>query len=389
MTRNLIRRKFKTLAYLGIALLAALSLLGLGVLLMNMGNRGAYMSQTWTPPPPPHHHTPPITYTLEGSILDAGVVARVRLLGVEEEIRSPGANEAYGAYMEFKFEVLEYLKGGYGLNPIWGYAYLEQAEGDTEDEARWKSKYFWQHRNSQWDDREAIVLMADIDIQNRKDHFGLGWFSPYSGESYRQIGEKKWLPAASASELSDASNERTFLLDYPRSGIAGDLSDGVDLVSLAELRQLAALPYAKLHRRARGLREDRYSTASPEDLPLATGIHRLSATSVLDRVNRSWNPVVKLYWDRAAAADNVLGHRILRRKRSDADFTELADAPADSDPFYKDTQDIQPETNYIYRLRAYGENGDIADAHIAITTVAALEALDAPTPTPVAPDSRR
>ena len=146
--------------------------------------------------------------------------------------------------MEFKFEVLEYLKGGYGLSPIWGYAYLEQAEGDTEEEARWKSNYFWQHRNSQWDDREAIVLMADIDIQNRKDHFGLGWFSPYSVESYRQIGKKKWLPAASESEVSGASDERTFLLDYPMSGIAGDLSDGVDLVSLAELRQLAALSYA-------------------------------------------------------------------------------------------------------------------------------------------------
>ena len=233
--------------------------------------------------------------------------------------------------------------------------------------------------------------MADIDIQNRKDHFGLGWFSPYSGESYRQIGKKKWLPAASASDVSSASDEQTFLLDYPRSGIAGDLSDVVDLVSLAELRQLAALPYAKLHRRARDLREDRYSTTSPEDLPLATGIHRLSATSVLDRVKRSWDPVVKLRWDRIHAADNVLGHRILRRKQSDAEFIELADAPAAGDPFYKDTQDIQPETNYIYHLRAYGENGDIADARIAITTVAALEPLDAATttPTPTAPDSRR
>ena len=308
------------------------------------------------------------------------MVARVRLLGVEEEIRSPGANEPYGAYMEFKFEVLEYLKGGYGLSPIWGYVYLEQAEGNTEEEARWKSKYFWQRRNSQWDDREAIVLMQDIDKQNRKDHFGLGWFSPYGGESYRLIGKKKWLPAASASDVSSASDEQTFLLDYPRSGIAGDMSAGVDLVSLAELRQLAALPYAKLHRRARGLKQDRYATTSPEDLPLVTGIHRLSATSILDRVNRSWVPIVKLYWDRTDNADSVLGHRILRRKHSDTNFIELADAPTDGDPFYQDTHDIQPETNYIYHLRAYGENGDIADARITITTVAALEPLDAPPP---------
>lgn len=398
------RHKLKALAYAGIALFAALFFLGLGVLLMIIGNSGADMprpsataslwrsiasgapdmSQPWTPPPPPHHHHPPTLYTLEDALLETDVVARVRLLGVEEEIRSPGANEAYGAYMEFKFEVLEYLKGGYGISPIWGYVYLDQAEGATEEEARWKSKYFWQRRSSQWDDREAVVLMADIDKQNRKDHFGLGVFSPYRGESYRLIGRKKWLPAASTGGISGASDERTFLLDYPRSGIAGDSSDGVELVSLAELRQIAALPYAKLHRRVRAQKEDRHTAITPEGLLLATGMHRLSATSALDRAKRSWDPIVRLRWNRADNAPNVLGHRILRRKQSDSEFIELADTPVDATPFYEDTRDIQPETKYIYLLRAYGENGDLADARVTIATVAALEPLDAPTlaPTP-------
>ena len=119
-------------------------------------------------------------------------------------------------------------------------------------------------------------------------------------------------------------------------------------------------------------------------MPLATGIHRLSATSVLDRAKHSWVPIVELYWDRIHDADNVLGHRILRRKQSDSAFIELADMPVDGDTFYEDMQDIQPETNYIYHLRAYGENGDIANARIAITTVAALEPLDAATATPTA-----
>ena len=384
MHRNSLH-KLKALVYAGIALFAALFFLGLGVLLMIIGNRGADMSQPWMPPPlpPSHGHIPPLVpYSLEDSILEANVVARVRLLGVEEEIRSPSANEAYGAFMEFKFEVLEYLKGGYGLDPIWGYVYLDQAEGDTEEEARWKSKYFWERRNSQWDDREAIVLMSDNDIRNRKDHFGLGAFSPYSGESYRLIGRKKWLPAASASGISGASDERTFLLDYPRSGIAGDSSDGVELVSLAELRQIAALPYAKLHRRVRAQKEDRHTAITPEGLSLATGMHRLSATSVLDRAKRSWDPIVRLRWNRADNAANVLGHRILRRKQSDSEFTELADTPVNAAPFYEDTHDIQPETRYIYLLRAYGENGGLADARITITTVAALAPLPVPTPAP-------
>lgn len=379
------RHNLTALAYAGIALLAALIFLGPAAVWFSMGIRGTDMPQPWTPPPPPHRHTPPLVpYSLEDSILEASVVARVRLLGVEEEIRPASGGEAYGAYMKFKFEVLEYLKGGYGLNPIWGYVYLDQAEGDTEEEARWKSKYFWQRRSSQWDDREAIVLMQDNDIRNRKDHFGLGVFSPYRGESYRLIGRKKWLPAASAGGISGASAERTFLLDYPRSGISGDSSDGVELVSLAEFRQIAALPYAKLHRRVRGQKKDRHTAITPESLPLATGMHRLSATSVLDRAKRSWAPIVRLRWNRADNAPNVLGHRILRRKQSDSEFTELSDMLVDAAPFYKDTHDIRPETKYIYLLRAYGENGDLADARITITTVPALDPLPAPTATPTA-----
>ena len=369
---------FNTLVYAGIALLAVLIFLGMGAVWWT--SRGPDMSQPWTPPVHSVHGAviPPITYILEEALLDTDVVARVRLLGVEEEIRSPGENEAYGAYMEFKFEVLEYLKGGYGLNPIWGYVALEQAEGSTEEEARWKSKYFWARRNSQWDDKEAIVLMWDTDKQNRKDHFGLGRFSPYSGESYRLtgMGRKKWLPAASVSGVSGASNEQTFLLEYPRSGIAGASSNNGDLVSLSELRQLAALSNAELARRVRSLSWFGRITESTKDLPPATGIYHLAAITRLD--------TVELSWDRTDDAANVLGHRILRRKQSDSQFIELTDVRVDGETFYEDTRDIQPETKYIYRLRAYGKDGDIADARIAITTGPALEPLGAPTATPPA-----
>jgi len=34
------------------------------------------------------------------------------------------------------------------------------------------------------------------------------------------------------------------------------------------------------------------------------------------------------------------------------------------------------ETKYIYRLRAYNVEGDIADARVAITTVAEIELLE-------------
>lgn len=373
------RRKLNALAYAGIALLAALIFFWAAAVWLSMGIRDADMSQPWTPPPlpPSHGHIPPLVpYSLEDSILEASVVARVRLLSVEEEIR-PASGDEYGAYMKFKFEVLEYLKGGYGLNPIWGYVYLDQAEGAAEEEARWKSKYFWERRDSRWDDREAVVLKGDIDKQNRKDHFGLGRFSPYGGESYRAVceyGNKTWLPAASARDVSGASDEQAYLLEYPNYTRPCDTSDSGKLVSLAELRQFASLSDAKLARRAHSLDGFMYITESPQDLPPETGIYHLSAITRQDRVELSWN--------HSDSAPNVLGHRILRRKQSDSEFTELADMPVNAAPFYEDTHDIQPETQYIYHLRAYGENGDLADARITITTVAALEPLDAPTATP-------
>ena len=84
----------------------------------------------------------------------------------------------------------------------------------------------------------------------------------------------------------------------------------------------------------------------------------------------------------------MTGYRILRRAQADSSFIQLADVVADGiNTHYDDTLNIKPETKYIYRLRAYNADGDIADARVAITTVAELEPLHgpaAPTATPTA-----
>ena len=312
--------------------------------------------------------------------MNMDVIARVRLLGVEEVIKSPGENKAYGAYMSFKFEALEYLKGGYGHSPIWANVALEQAEGDTEEEARWKAKYYFERRNALDDDMDAIVFMWDNDLQRRQDHFGLGRFSPESSESYSLGAHGNWLPSMSAIEAAGASDEDEFFLEYTRSG-ASDASRGsinAATVSMAHLRRLASLSDAALEMRINSLSG---FMVVDESLPVETGIDHLSA-----RNRPNW---IELIWQTSFNAPDVAGHRILRRKQTDSEFIELADIPITEEGYYRDMRDIQPETKYIYRLRAYGASGDIADARIAITTVAALEPLGGAVATPTATHTPR
>ena len=311
-------------------------------------------------------------------MLKTDVIARVRLLGVEEVIRSPGENEAYGAYMQFKFEALEYLKGGYGRSPIWANVALEEAEGNTEEEARWKAKYYFERRNTRWDDRDAIVFMWDNDIQRRPNYFGLGRFDSERGESYSLGKHRKWLPSTSSSGVAGASDgEQEFLLEHPGRGASGasGASNSTATVSTAQLRQLVSLSDAALERRINSLSG---FMVVDESLSSETGLDHLSA-----RTKPNW---IELIWQASVNARDVTGHRILRRKQTDSEFIELANVPITEEGYYRDTQDIQPETKYIYRLRAYGASGDIADARIAITTVAALEPLSgaASTSTPTA-----
>ena len=308
------------------------------------------------------------------------VIARVRLLGVEEVIKSPGENEAYGAYMQFKFEVLEYLKGGYGRSPIWANVALEEAEGNTEEEARWKAKYYFERRNARWDDRDAIVFMWDNDIQRRPNYFGLGRFDSERGESYSLGKHRKWLPSASSIGVAGASDdEQNFFLEHRGRDASGALNSPAT-VSMTQLRQLASISDAALERRINSLSGFMVVDASP---PSETGLDHLSA-----RTKPNW---IELIWQASANAPDVTGHRLLRRKQTESEFIQLANIPTAQDGYYHDTRDIQPETKYIYRLRAYGASGDIADARIAITTLAALEPLSgaASTPTPSHPPRRR
>lgn len=319
-------------------------------------------------PAPPH--TPP----LEEMILDAGAVARVRF--VEAEARTwerERTSDPYVAYMALKFEVLEYLKGGAGLDTIWGGLGLEGVEGATEQEALDKARRYLTERDTRWDDREAIIIFQQSP-GNRDDLYSLGWVGGRSAEN----PWRRWLPAAAInSGASGTSGEPEFLWDDTRrsSGASGT-SEGT--VTLTELKGLTGLSDIALEKRIAGTYG--FPVIMVEDIPAETGIYLLSARSYPNRINLEWSAL-------GSDATGITGYRILRRKQSDAEFVQLADILADDvHPKYEDTRDIEPETKYIYRIRAYAAAGDVGDAEVSITSVAGLEPLRSPsvTPTPSA-----
>ena len=270
----------------------------------------------------------------------------------------------------FEFEIVEWLKGGDGSASVSGVAVI--SNGLSSQEADANAKRYWENRDKRWDNREAIVFMdnarENVPSTQRPDRYYLG-FQTWTGEaSYSLNSERSWLPLARNAQAAGASGELEFLLEDPAgrvAGAAGSAQSEAKTLTLTNLKVMLGLSARELQKRVDsqvGYLETR-STIPPE-----TGLDSFFAATRVDEG-------ISLIWDLSGSAPDVTGYRILRRKQIDSEFIELADIPITEEGYYQDMMDIQPETKYIYRLRAYGASGDIADARIAITTVAALEPL--------------
>ena len=335
------------------------------------------MSEPWEPPVSLTHGHVPDDRSPEDMTIMSGAIARARLLDVEEMALHPGLDgNAYSVRMVFKFRVIEWLKGGNGETIIKGGVGLD-AHGDTLEESRWKAAYYFDNRDAQFDDREAILLFQDVPL-GEDNTYSIGCLC----DNIEGSPWARWLPLASSSEVPGASEEqrylwRTWINPY-------SISDQPDenTISLNTLRRLSALSYEELTERYRILLGSVAMNHSP---PAEMDISNLVAFS--NTHAHSGDNWIALVWESLGTPDSgVEGYRVLRRKQSDSQFIELADMRVGNDMFYEDKLDIQPETEYSYILRAYGKDGDIADARVAITTDAALKPLDAPTATPtVAP----
>ena len=161
----------------------------------------------------------------EEVILGSDTIARVELLGVSTSTAAYHAwwLSGWSGNLEFRFRVLEYLKGS---GPTEIVAVAANGPYKTETDARKYMSYTVAWHDTRWDDREAIVFLSSTSdiVPDLGSRYFLGDMS-LGGENAYLVSSrhsKKWLPAATqpgGSGRSDTSSEnKLFLLDAPASG---------------------------------------------------------------------------------------------------------------------------------------------------------------------------
>ena len=185
---------------------------------------------------------------LEQRILASSVIVRVQLHSATSTVESGTTylGMKYFARLEFSFSVLEYLKGSGGgdIVAVWDAAPLF----DTRQEAEAALPPIVAARDTQWDDREAIIFFRQeyqefLQSTQQVDRYYLSWGGSWSipddGYSIASIHDKLWLPAASASSQPGGGPQR-FLLDVPTAMGTGPT------ITLGEMKAKIAAVEAKL-----------------------------------------------------------------------------------------------------------------------------------------------
>ena len=200
--------------------------------------------------------------SIEETILSSDTIARVELLSMTaatDPYRYPDPSgqdprsSGWVANLEFRFRVLEYLKGS-GPNEIVAIVSDGGYHG-TEAEARAVLPAMSASHDTRWDDREAIVFMFSgwdtVPSLQADDHFLIGGWQISGEDAYTLSSRhhKLWLPEAAPSNgdaggAAGRTAERVFLLDAPGSltGSAGRTttseSDTAPTITLTGLKNL-------------------------------------------------------------------------------------------------------------------------------------------------------
>ena len=181
-----------------------------------------------TPPGYPLYDGPT---SIEERIVRADVVARVRLISVDGGVVVEPEDNYFGA-LEFRFRVLEYLKGS-GSSKIVAVT-TDEYRCDSRAVARAAVPGMAAARDTRWDDREAIVLLQDYYDQHGRTTYHLGDNSEFGEDAFTVASrrDRRWLPEAatttSGMSRSTDTAEKRFLLAAPsNAGTQGSSSRSV------------------------------------------------------------------------------------------------------------------------------------------------------------------
>ena len=202
------------------------------------------------------------TTSIEEQIVRAALIARVRLLTVSQGVESsdygmygmgvlgrdhytheiePFGDDPtlggklvparYGSVLVFTFEVLEYLKGSGGSEVV--AVSKQQPLYDTPKEAVANSDRLCSRiiplfpcrlnllgtRDTQWDDREAIVFLDDYRGVLQDERFLFGHHTFYTRDGYAVYSgfDKKWLPETTEQGRFEIGHKKIVSLDDLRT----------------------------------------------------------------------------------------------------------------------------------------------------------------------------
>ena len=196
---------------------------------------------------PPFYRGPT---SLEERIFASPVIARVRLDSTTSAVESATAFDGstkYIALLEFSFSVLEYLKGS-GADDIVA-VWESRPIYDARQEAEAALPAIVVTRDTQWDDREAIVFLKSsqtyLTSTQETDRYYLTWQHEIDFDDMYSIAsrhDKLWLPASAAvgATSQGTGDQQRFLTDVPPA------TGTAPTITLGEIKARIATVTAKL-----------------------------------------------------------------------------------------------------------------------------------------------
>ena len=201
----------------------------------------------------PGHHAYTGNATLEERIAGADVIALMRMVtvttGVEEiepeaHMGVTTAERDFVGVLRFTFDVREYYKLGSGTAQTSRITALVGSvrEFCTRAEAQAEADRMLAYRDTQWDNRDAIVFLVsasdEFPATKSDDLFFMSLLDLYHGigDAYSIASDrsKLWLPEANQSSDAQASAERRFLTDVPQTNQAGGQTSSSTAQSAAD-----------------------------------------------------------------------------------------------------------------------------------------------------------
>ena len=187
---------------------------------------------------------------LNERVFDAAVVARASLISTNATAENIGTDEngatVYRGLLEFKFKVLEYLKGTGGDELVVFVTDQLDRTYATMELALEAAQSWERERDTRWDNREALIFAeepAGSSGQVTRYSFGpYGYIEAYTLDSKNRV----WLPSVSSGAAGSASSgDARFLLEEPSeggsaSGASGSGSGQPGTISVSEMKSLIA-----------------------------------------------------------------------------------------------------------------------------------------------------